>query len=103
MRFLKSKGVLFGFIIFTAILMAIFQFIEEVRLQDQGLLLDEIHCSNTGGIWNDCGSPCRGDDSGFCIEVCEEQCGCITDTQCPSGFSCNAIVEGVGICMRLTK
>jgi hypothetical protein len=39
------------------------------------LPVDRSVCESTGGVWNECGSPCLGAPQGtICIQVCQEQC-----------------------------
>lgn len=61
--------------------------------------LNETTCSATGGTWNPCGSACRTDPDAICIELCVEYCECKTEVQCPSGYICGDVVEGVGVCL----
>lgn len=56
-------------------------------------------CENAGGTWNACGSACRMNPGDVCIELCVEYCECTSDQQCPSGFVCGDIIEGVGVCL----
>lgn len=59
-------------------------------------LLNASTCAASGGTWEDCGSPCHELKPGeACIQVCEEQCQCVNDTQCPFGYAC---VDGEGLC-----
>lgn len=61
--------------------------------------LNEATCSAAGGTWNPCGSACRTDPDAICIELCVEYCECQSDAQCPSGYTCGDVVEGVGVCL----
>jgi len=61
--------------------------------------LNEASCQDAGGTWNPCGSACRTDPDAICIELCVEYCECETDLQCPSGFVCSDVIEGVGVCL----
>lgn len=61
--------------------------------------LNETTCSTTGGTWNPCGSACRTDPDAICIELCVEYCECKGDLECPSGYTCGDVVEGVGVCL----
>ena len=61
-------------------------------------------CQQTGGNWNECGSPCAGTDADFCIELCQVQCECggITGFACPKDFKCRLsgkIVDEIGVCV----
>ena len=50
-------------------------------------------CSNAGGNYNDCSSPCLGTDSEICITVCQEACECLqtNDYSCPDDYNCRYI------------
>lgn len=61
--------------------------------------LTQTSCSGAGGIWNPCGSACRTNPNAICIELCVEYCECETDLQCPSGYTCGDVMEGVGVCL----
>lgn len=62
-------------------------------------------CTESGGNWNDCGSPCAGTDSDYCIEVCQAQCECggIAGFNCPAGYKCRLtgkIADEIGACIK---
>ncbi|MBI4592548.1 hypothetical protein HY733_03830 [Candidatus Uhrbacteria bacterium] len=61
--------------------------------------LNETSCLDSGGTWNPCGSACRTDPDAICIELCVEYCECERSDQCPSGFVCGDVVDGVGVCL----
>lgn len=61
--------------------------------------LTEASCSDAGGTWNPCGSACRTDPDAICIELCVEYCQCISDSECPLGYTCGDFIEGVGVCL----
>lgn len=70
---------------------------KEVLTQDQ--------CSQAGGHWNECGSPCAGTEAEMCIEVCSPQCECggIAGFNCPSGYKCRLtgkIADEMGVCVK---
>ncbi len=47
-------------------------------------------CEQAGGHWNDCGSPCLGVTTHYCIQVCSTQCECggPNNWMCPYDFTC---------------
>jgi hypothetical protein len=62
-------------------------------------ILTESTCNVAGGTWNSCGSACRGQiGETACIQVCVEMCECGVDSDCPFGYSCKDMIEGIGIC-----
>ncbi|MCR4314669.1 MAG: hypothetical protein NUV84_05515 [Candidatus Uhrbacteria bacterium] len=61
--------------------------------------LTQANCSDAGGTWNPCGSACRTDPDAICIELCVEYCECQSETECPSGYTCGDVMEGVGVCL----
>tara|TARA_Y100000590_G_scaffold300862_1_gene339202 strand:- start:321 stop:653 length:333 start_codon:yes stop_codon:yes gene_type:complete len=63
--------------------------------------IEEPACTAAGGEWNSCGSPCRGTDSEFCIQVCVGQCMCESNEDCPFGYECSDKIDGKGICKKL--
>lgn len=61
-------------------------------------------CEQTGGNWNECGSPCAGTDAEICIQVCQAQCECggIAGFSCPEGYVCRLsgkVADEVGVCV----
>ncbi|MAF36830.1 hypothetical protein CL622_06965 [archaeon] len=62
--------------------------------QDQDLPLSTL-CSNVGGEWNECSSPCLGTEGEICATVCIEACECLKDNDfaCPAGFSCQHVSD----------
>jgi len=67
-------------------------------------LISQKSCSESGGHWNECGSPCAGTGSDFCIESCEEMCECggIAGFNCPNGYTCllsGKIADEMGKCI----
>ena len=62
------------------------------------IILNEETCRVSGGNWNACGSACRTEPDAVCIEICVEYCECQSDDQCPFGYSCVDLVDGVGVC-----
>jgi hypothetical protein len=65
---------------------------------DDGPELTQASCEEAGGTWNACGSACRGQEEGACIQVCVEMCECQSNNQCPDGFECGDYIDGTGIC-----
>jgi hypothetical protein len=59
----------------------------------------EASCLAVGGTWNSCGSACRRNPEAICIELCVASCECQTDFQCPPGYTCKDVVDGVGVCL----
>ena len=62
-------------------------------------------CNAAGGNWNECGSPCAGTNSDFCIESCEAMCECggIAGFSCPDGYTCllsGEIADEMGKCIE---
>ena len=62
-------------------------------------------CDDAYGHWNECGSPCAGTGSDFCIEMCQVQCECsgIAGFGCPEGFKCRLsgkIADEMGVCVE---
>ena len=67
--------------------------------------ITKLQCTDGGGNWNDCGSPCAGTDAEFCIQVCSSQCECggIAGFKCPDGYKCRLTVkmaDELGVCIR---
>ena len=70
--------------------------------------ITEQQCEQANGYWNECGSPCAGTDSDFCIQVCQVQCECsgIAGFGCPEGFNCRLsgkIADEMGVCIPVDK
>ena len=61
--------------------------------------LTETSSADSGGTGSPCGSVFLTDPDAICIELCVEYCECETDLQCPSGFACSDVIEGVGVCL----
>jgi hypothetical protein len=58
-------------------------------------------CSQAGGVWNECGSACRGaPPDTVCIMMCVPYCECTSDAQCPDGLTCEEEIDGVGVCKK---
>jgi hypothetical protein len=69
--------------------------------QAQPAALSPESCSEAGGIWNECGSLCRGKPAGtVCAQVCVPQCECtVGQSQCPAGYACvSDLSAGEGVC-----
>ena len=67
--------------------------------------INKEQCQEAGGNWNECGSPCAGTGSDFCIEVCRAQCECggIAGFACPKNFKCKLsgkIADEIGVCVE---
>jgi hypothetical protein len=47
-------------------------------------------CEQSNGYWNDCGSPCLGITTHYCIKACIAQCECGGQPgwTCPYSFTC---------------
>ncbi len=114
-----KKGIVISVVVVLVALVGVFAFVisseqresrdlEEIRdpsaqpsdgLGRDDTPLTETSCTESGGTWNPCGSACRTDPDAICIELCVEYCECETDLQCPSGFACSDVIEGVGVCL----
>lgn len=57
--------------------------------------ITEKDCEKADGMWDNCASPCAGQDVDYCIEMCAPACKCTMDDNCIVG-SCN---EKADICM----
>tara|TARA_Y100000310_G_scaffold337750_1_gene425645 strand:+ start:1606 stop:1923 length:318 start_codon:yes stop_codon:yes gene_type:complete len=62
------------------------------------------YCEESGGKWNECGSPCAGTDAEVCVAVCSPQCECggIAGFGCPENFNCKLsgkIADEIGVCV----
>jgi hypothetical protein len=68
-------------------------------------------CVDAGGLWNECGSACRGAPDGtacimMCVQYCE--CGGLAGFRCPSGHTCTDYLpskdtpDAMGICKKLS-
>ncbi|MCD6229322.1 MAG: hypothetical protein J7K00_00785 [Candidatus Diapherotrites archaeon] len=63
-------------------------------------------CEGAGGLWNECGSACRGAPPGTdCIMVCVQYCECggIAGFGCPQGYVCTDFIpegaaDAMGVC-----
>lgn len=67
--------------------------------------ITKLQCTQAGGNWNECGSPCTGTGAQFCIQVCSPQCQCngAAGFKCPLGYKCRLtgkISEEVGVCVK---
>ncbi len=77
---------------------------EEVLQQERPAVdgaLTSVACQDAGGLWEGCGSACRGQDADVCVTVCAEYCECLSDDQCPTGYSCGEFIEDSGICLPI--
>ena len=68
------------------------------------LEMPETLCLESGGKWNDCGSPCLGTNAEVCIEMCSAQCECGQNQyHCPDGFTCRLVdsfEKSLGVCIQ---
>lgn len=71
--------------------------VDEAPGSNEVILLQET-CEASGGMWNECLSPCRGDDSEFCIDLCSPGCECTSTLDCPFGSICTDIIDEKGVC-----
>ena len=67
-------------------------------------IISKEECNNTGGNWNECGSPCAGTGAEVCIQVCKAQCECggIAGFKCPAGYRCRLSgkkADEMGVCV----
>lgn len=103
-EFKMWHGILLVGILITAIILGVLQRMnssEEDIPQNISVILNEETCQVSGGVWNACGSACRGmDDAIPCIEVCVNYCECLSDNQCPFDYSCVEKIDGIGICQQ---
>ena len=78
---------------------------EPIKEQPRGFGgITEQQCTEAGGYWNECGSPCAGTDAEICIQMCQVQCECggIAGFNCPEGYKCRLsgkIMDELGICV----
>lgn len=89
--------ILIAGVLIVAVILAIFQSLKE---SDEGIgtaaILNADTCHLTGGEWSMCLQPCT--EEGQCLGVCMSGCVCVTDFDCPFGYSCAELVEGVTTC-----
>ena len=62
-------------------------------------------CTEYGGSWNECGSPCQGTEAQVCVAMCAQQCECggIAGFGCPPGWNCRLtgeIADELGVCVK---
>ncbi len=98
-------GVLIVAILFVAIVLGIVQKFEQeksstvIEVEQE---LTQTSCEGAGGLWDPCGSACRGQESSSddlaCIELCVEHCYCTKDEQCPSDHHCTQKIDNIGVC-----
>lgn len=67
--------------------------------------ISEQQCRDAGGNWNECSSPCLGEESDACIQVCVAQCECggIAGFNCPEGYECKIsdnYPDAMGRCVK---
>ncbi|MBU0613656.1 hypothetical protein KJ766_00005, partial [Patescibacteria group bacterium] len=76
-RYRPWEGYLLLVVIVIACILGIFQWLSKGDVQTEiPVLLTQETCKASGGIWNECGSACRGDQVDACMEVCVEYCEC---------------------------
>jgi hypothetical protein len=98
-------GVIIIAVLFVALVLGMVQKFEqqksstEIKVEQQ---LTQTSCEDSGGLWNPCGSACRGQESidpeVACIELCVEHCYCTKDEQCPADHHCVEKIENIGVC-----
>lgn len=98
-------GVLIVAILFIALILGIVQRYEQqkssadVEVEQE---LTQTSCEDSGGLWNSCGSACRGQEATSedvaCIELCVEHCYCTADEQCPKDHHCSEKIDNIGVC-----
>ncbi len=98
--------IIFGVVVVVAGLLAVMQRVmpeperSAVPMDSVNYAILEPACVASGGVWNECGSSCRGLDAEFCLQVCVKQCECQADEDCPFGYGCSDMIEDVGICKK---
>ncbi|MBU4314854.1 hypothetical protein KJ673_00410 [Patescibacteria group bacterium] len=104
-EFKQWHGVLIVAILFIALVLGIVQKLEQQKSSGQiepHQDLTQATCEDSGGLWNPCGSACRGqeaiDPEIACIELCVEHCYCTSDEQCPADHHCIERIDNVGVC-----
>lgn len=99
-KFKTWHGILLVGILVVAIILGFIQRnqVSDKILQQSSIILNQETCQVSGGAWNACASACRGQEKLPCIQICVSQCECESDNQCPFGFSCVDLIEGIGIC-----
>lgn len=102
----KARVIIIIFVVIvTAFAIRLSQFVinsevEDIEPAPISAILNQFSCEDAGGIWNSCGSACRGaDDETVCIQVCVEQCECRSNNECPAGYACGDYIEETGICI----
>jgi hypothetical protein len=95
-------GLLFLGVIVVSLVLGFLQWqsgawVEESPGSSEVILLQS-SCEAAGGVWNECISPCRGDDSDFCIDLCSTGCECVSTLDCPFGSICTDMIDGIGVC-----
>jgi len=95
-------GWMFLIIVVSALILGV---VQKVTAPDQEEIREErgeltvLSCEEAGGAWNMCGSACRSAEvSEACIEVCVEYCECTSTNECPTGYGCVDVVNGIGVC-----
>jgi hypothetical protein len=93
-------GILLIGILLVAIILGFVQRNQEVEeaVDVIPVILNKETCEVLEGVWNECASACRGHENIPCIQICIAQCECRVDDQCPYGFSCEDMIDGVGVC-----
>lgn len=86
-------------VLICALALRFYQKSQDVSPDQVVPVLDQLACDAAGGVWNACGSACRGAIEGVsCITVCVQQCECRADSDCPFGHTCQEKIEGIGVC-----
>lgn len=80
----KSIGVWQGIVLIAVIIFAVFLgIIQKINSETTiNPVLNSETCGASGGVWNN-------------------DCECVTNEQCPFGFECGNINNGIGICLDL--
>lgn len=98
-------GVLLIAILFVALILGIVQKLEQQKSSTEDLIVQNLtqdSCEDSGGMWDSCGSACRGqaatNEDVACIELCVEHCYCLNDGQCPADHHCSEKVDNIGVC-----
>lgn len=96
--------VLFGMIVVLGGGCVVAQPVESPEISPVGeigdVLMDEATCTSSGGAWEACGSACRGQETDVCVTICVQQCLCLTDDQCPDGYTCGEFIDDEGVCLQ---
>lgn len=95
-KYQSWHGFLLLGIIFIAIVLGV---VQQMQQKNEPVVMSQTTCEEAGGIWNACGTACRGSDEP-CIEVCVAQCECATSNECPAGHECGDFIDNIGVCSK---